>query len=163
MYCPNCGADAPQNLRYCKRCGASLYSSAELAGTIAPRQRLTGAVWALALATIIVGLGGLGIVFGVVGDLAGRTNIGKGLLVPMVVLGSVTVLGIVAMLIRLISRLLTEGDRGKAYQQPARLPRMAGSQDYIQPQIVSPPRVVGSVTDQTTRNFDPSIPDQTRR
>ena len=162
MYCSNCGAEAALGIRFCKRCGANLYNTADVTGNTAPQSRITGAVWALALATIAVGLGGLGIVFGLVAGLAGTTNVGTGLLVPMIVLGSATVFGIIAMLIRLISRLITGGG-GKEQQHSAPFIRGAAIQEHSQPQIASPPRVIGSVTEQTTRNFDPSVLDQTQR
>ncbi len=30
MYCPNCGAESTQGLKFCKRCGASVASSADV-------------------------------------------------------------------------------------------------------------------------------------
>ena len=124
---------------------------------------MTGAVWALALAATTLGLGGLGIVFGIVAGLAASTNAGKGLLVPMIVLGSATVFGIVAMLVRLVSRLISEAGTEKEERRALRFSRAASPAEYNQPRIAPPPRVIGSVTEQTTRNFDPSVVDQPQR
>ena len=163
MHCSNCGAEATVGIRFCKRCGANLYNTADVGAGMTHQPRLTSAVWALALATIAVGLGGLGIVFGIVAGLAASTNAGKGLLVPMITLGSATVFGIVMMLIRLLSRLISDAGTAKEKRSADRFPRTSNATGYSQPQIAPPQRVMGSVTEQTTRNFDPSLLDQEHR
>ncbi|PYP89665.1 MAG: hypothetical protein DMF61_03070 [Blastocatellia bacterium AA13] len=162
MYCPNCGAEAPQNLRFCKRCGINLQNPSESITNPPPRLALTGIAWALSLATVAITLGGLGIVFGVVSDLSGRGNTTEGILVSMIVLGSLGIFGIVALLIRLFSRLMLQGAKTKSESSLIdTLKNRAAEQGRYQ--IGPPPRSIGSVTEQTTRNFDPSNVEQRER
>src|SRR5437879_4682836 len=60
MYCPNCGAESTFGLNYCKRCGGNL---SEATPPAAPPPKNTVAAVVLALATVALVLGGLGIVF----------------------------------------------------------------------------------------------------
>jgi hypothetical protein len=113
------------------------------------------AAWALALAVVAVTLGGLGIVFSHAFDLVkpsfpGETPVAGASMIAglMVAFGSLTVVGIVAMLIWLFSRFF-----GAQTHSPAAPRRQAAEQKPAQ--IAPPP--MSSVTEQTTRNFDPAI------
>jgi hypothetical protein len=161
MYCAECGAESTQGLNYCKRCGTNLTAPTnQPRGTDSPQPpRVSGAGWAIAFATVLVTLGGLGIVFNSAFDLvrplydgtrpvAGAPTI-AGL---MVVFGSGTVLGVVAMLIQLFSRLLGVRPEPSA---PTKRQRPFG--DYKPAQLHPSPTGIPSVTEQTTRNFDPAL------
>jgi hypothetical protein len=172
MYCSYCGAAATYGLRYCKGCGESLISTnplAEIAPPSAPA-RLTGAAWAIALATTAITLGGLGIVFSHVTDIVTpnspwAANIPRHpgefipVAVPMIVFGTATVFLIVFMLIRLFIRLMNlppEPSRSeKRKQQVVPQYRPSAVNAAPQPQIQAPPISMPSVTEHTTRNFDP--------
>ena len=86
MYCSNCGGEATIGLRFCKRCGANLYNTPDAGGGITTPRNVTGAVWALALATIAVGLGGLGIVFGIVACYTTKFTENTPILEPLLIL-----------------------------------------------------------------------------
>ena len=164
MHCPNCGAESTQGLNYCKRCGSNLGMTypVNASGEIRPRARgSAGAAWAMALATIAVTLGGLGIVFSAAFDLVrpvygGTTAVPGAALIAglMVGFGSATVFGIVGLLVRLFSRLLSlpqeSHDSSHLRKQPAMV-------EHKPVQIPPPPSVIPSVTEQTTRNFDPAL------
>ena len=157
MYCPNCGAESTFGLNYCKHCGGNLSDAPQ---TAAPATRNTTAALILALATLGIVLGGLGIVFASALTLVGSQP--QGFTPPvdgaarigalMVVFGCSGVVLVALMLIKLFSRIMglapeTEKPRkhakNEAHQQRA--------------QIQAPPIVVSSVTEHTTRNFDPRV------
>ncbi len=161
MHCPSCGADAPPGWKFCKRCGANLNPPTHHLQSIQQEPssgRLTGVAWAMALATVAITLGGLGIVFSHAFDLVrpappGYTSAGSAedVAMMMVLLGSLTIFGVVAILTRLLSRAM-------GWVQPKTTPvQMSNSpvNEYRQPQIPAPPANVSSVTEHTTRNFDP--------
>src|SRR5438128_9543016 len=62
MYCPNCAAAYSYGLRYCKQCGTNLGEGPQTSTLPppAPAPKVTGAAWALAMATVAIVLGGLG-------------------------------------------------------------------------------------------------------
>jgi hypothetical protein len=158
MYCGVCGAESTHGLNYCKRCGSTLNPplTAPVQGS-RTRNSVSGSVWAIALATVIVGLGGLGIVFNHARELVRPLYPGSTaqefapiVALVMVVFGSASVFGIVALLLRLFYRLLgipfgsqRFGSESRPNYRPSPIPGAAS--------------VVSSVTEQTTRNFDPAI------
>jgi hypothetical protein len=170
MYCSYCGAAATYGLRYCKGCGESLINTnplAEVAPPPAAPARLTGAAWAIALATTAITLGGLGIVFSQVTDIVTPQPWATGMprhpgefipvAVPMIVFGTTAVFLIVFMLIRLFIRLMnlpSEPSRSEKRKQHA-IPQYRPSAVNVPPQIQAPPISMPSVTEHTTRNFDP--------
>ena len=164
MHCPSCGAESTQGLNYCKRCGSSLGMTYPVnpSGEIRPRARGTaGAAWAMALATVAVTLGGLGIVFNLAFDLLRPVGHeyaavpGAALIAGLMVgFGSATVFGIVALMVRLFSRLLSLPQESHDSFHFKKQPAMG------EPKLVplpAPPSVIPSVTEGTTRNFDPAV------
>ena len=64
MFCPNCAAEHVYGLRYCKQCGTNLLDApTPQAPALPAAPKVAGAAWVLALATVAITLGGLGIVF----------------------------------------------------------------------------------------------------
>ncbi|HKY03253.1 MAG TPA: hypothetical protein VJQ56_00085 [Blastocatellia bacterium] len=112
----------------------------------------------MALASVAITLGGLGIVFTSAYDLVdpvpmGFTPSGEAdkIAVLMIIFGSLTVFGVIAVLTRILSRAL-------GLTQPKTQPVQGNTpaiNDYRQPQIPAPPANISSVTEHTTRNFDP--------
>jgi hypothetical protein len=151
MYCPNCGAESTLGLKFCKRCGASIASSAD---TTAPQK------FPVALTAGFVGIIGLIALVGLIAPLALATDLIKqGItldnLRPILFLSPVVTFGIVGALIWLLLRLI------KIYQHPGGQSQIKevqaeGSKAYTPAQIAAPPESLGSVTEHTTRNFDPS-------
>ncbi len=68
MYCSHCGTPVTPGLSFCNRCGGGLREKVET--------KHTGAITALLTAVTLLGLGGLGIMFG--GALVLRNGAGLG-------------------------------------------------------------------------------------
>ena len=156
MYCPVCGVESTQGLNYCKRCGANLTIALQ---TTEPLGRgLKGSHFALALAslslgTAVVALGGLGLVLSFVEDMSRQPT--SGVLPKLIlVLGLPMVFALSVLLVWQISRLI-----GVPRQSAAALsqPQRPVVSTYPPVQIASPlADSAGSVTEHTTRTFDPS-------
>lgn len=179
MFCSFCAAPTTVGLKFCNRCGNPLVNTNPLVE--APPQppptpvRLTGAAWAIALATTAITLGGLGIVFSHVTEIVTPQPWAPNLqrhasefvpvAVPMIVFGTAAIFLIVFMLIRLFIRLLNlppEPARTEKHKQQA-VPQYRPSAVHVPPQqIQAPPISMPSVTEHTTRNFDP-IPSMEQR
>lgn len=158
MYCPNCGAESTFGLNYCKRCGGNLSDTTQQA---APPAKNVGAALILAIATLGIVLGGLGIVFSSALSLIGPQP--QGFVPPvhdavvvagmMVIFGSAAVGLVSLMLIKLFSRMM---GLGSAADKPNRPARTFVPEQRV-PQIQAPPIVMQSVTEHTTRNFEPRV------
>jgi hypothetical protein len=158
MYCPNCGAESTFGLNYCKHCGGNLSDITQPA--TAPTKNVLAAL-ILAAATLGIVLGGLGIVFSAALSLIGPQSPGfappvhdsvvvAGL---MVVLGSATIGLVSLMLIKLFSRMMGFGSTADKPSRPAR----TFVPEQRVPQIQAQPISVQSVTEHTTRNFEPRV------
>jgi hypothetical protein len=170
MYCSTCGVLATPGLRYCKGCGERFIDTNPLLETAPPQASSSkgGAAWAIAMATTAITLGGLGIIFShVVNIVSPRWGAGiprnPGETIPiailMIVFGTTAVSIIVFMLIRLFIRLMNlppEPKRTAKNSQPiADQFRSTHMNVPPPPQIQAPPISRPSVTEHTTRNFDP--------
>lgn len=167
MHCPSCGAEATMGLKYCKRCGENLSHSfqtfeyrdhgsvagAKSGGTVG----VAVAAWALALATVAITLGGFGIIFTHAFDLmrpipAGQTPAGdmEVIAMTMLIIGSGALVAILAMLIRVFSKIMglssSRAEKAMASHRPSVM-------EYPPAQLSSPHPPVSSVTEHTTRNF----------
>jgi hypothetical protein len=168
MYCPNCAAAYSYGLRYCKQCGTNLGEGPQTSTLPqpAPAPKVTGAAWALAMATAVIVLAGLGIVFSHAYDLVRPTfgnenpsNNGTPVAILMIIFGSLTIFGVVALLVRLFTHIIAP----RHHQQAPSV--QAGKSITSAPPLVqlpAPPSAVGSVTEHTTRNFEPSVYDKLR-
>jgi len=156
MYCPNCGAESTFGLNYCKRCGGNL---SDIPQAAAPQTKNVLAALILAAATVGIVLGGLGIVFSEALSLIGPQPPGfappvhDAVVVAgmMVIFGSAAVGLISLMLIKLFSRMMGFGSTPDKPSRPAR----TFVPEQRVPQIQAPPISVQSVTEHTTRNFEP--------
>lgn len=149
MYCQTCGAESTVGLKYCKRCGANLNLTANASESRRSMPGLTGMFWSIALLV----LGGMSVMFG------GLVGLSALRLMPEVIMaiglvGSVTILIIASLLIWQLARLVTF-TKETSTAQPARNINPYGQGEYNAPQIAAPPAVMPSVTEATTRNFEP--------
>jgi hypothetical protein len=150
MYCSSCGAALTQELSYCNRCGANL-SPPEALATVS---RPAGLGWIISLGTVMttgVAVGGLTLVLALVLELfkggfpaANTTAIG--------IVSLVLLLGTVALLSRQLSRLIT------IYLQPDNTAQPKKAKSRVKPpvQLAAPLEPLPSVTEHTTRTFEPS-------
>ena len=167
MHCPSCGAEATMGLKYCKRCGENLGHTFQLP-QYREQGRSTGgaigvalAAWGLALSTVAITLGGFGIIFTQAFDLMRPVPMGQSasgdaemIAMTMLVLGSLVIFGIVAMLIRVFSKLMGVNSPRAEKQQAAPPAQRSMGSDYPPAQLSAPPSPMSSVTEHTTRNFD---------
>jgi hypothetical protein len=109
--------------------------------------KITGAVWAIAVMTFLC----FGMLFSSVMALAGMGIHSEDVLVPIAVLGSLSIAGICALMIRMVSR--AAGIAGSAAKQQS-AGRQAIRAPYNQAQIPPPTPYIPSVTENTTRSFD---------
>ncbi|HJQ22663.1 MAG TPA: zinc ribbon domain-containing protein [Blastocatellia bacterium] len=146
MYCPNCGAESVQGLRYCKQCGANLNLTTEMMPPARFPMALT--IIFLMLIALISIIGGVG-AFALASDMSMHNQPPSNVLAIMI-LGPLVTLGVDVLLVWLLLRLV------KIYHQPAApqpLPQ-AVPRAFTPPQLDAPPSSVGSVTEHTTRNFE---------
>lgn len=140
MHCPQCGVKATHGLNYCKQCGTHLNQPAAM---IEPRAKLSASVLVPPMLISIVGLIGL---FTTIANV----NVAPPFLVGIAAIAGATVFGVVALFIWLILRLT-------GYSPPARSEQPTPlAADYDHPQLSAAPISRGSVTENTTRNFDPA-------
>jgi hypothetical protein len=158
MYCPSCGLESTSELSYCNRCGANLKPLSNQSG--GAHSKLVGATWAISLAVVLVTLGGFGMMFGLVMALIsnGVSLSGGGMV--LIVFSLLIILAVASLLIRQLSRVLDVAQLSvEAIQskQPHQQPML--SEKPMQ-QIGAPRESVASVTEHTTRMFEPILEDR---
>ena len=149
MYCPNCGDQTTQGLKYCKRCGAGLSTSTS------PIEEQASAGKALGVGLFLVALvsiAGFIALFATVYNLGERSTFDTRALVAIMAFGGATVVGVVGLLVWLLLR-FTTGYRPSAHHEKEK----PVVREYIAQQLPPPPISASSVTENTTRNFDPSL------
>jgi hypothetical protein len=152
MFCPSCGAEQNQTLSYCNRCGANL----KPIESGVPSAKLVSAAWAVSLAVTFVTLGGFGMIFGLVFALITRGMSLSAGGIGLIILSSLIILAIDWLLIRQLSRVLNlprTARKTATVSQPAL--------NESPPTLLAAPRQpVSSVTDRTTRTFEPVVRDR---
>ena len=149
MYCPSCGAEVTQELSYCNRCGANLKPISNQSGVSI--NKLVGAAWAISIAVALVTLGGFGMIFGLVMALITTgINISAGGMV-LIFFSLLVILAVDWLLVRQLSRVL---DMPKLSDDPTKPKKPKLSEESVQ-QIGASRQPVSSVTEHTTRTFEP--------
>jgi len=140
MHCPNCGVKATHGLNFCKNCGTNLNQPT---GPVEHKVKLSAGVLLPPMLISIVGLIGLFITLA-------NINVPAPFLVGIAVVAGGTVFGVVALFIWLLLRLT-------GYSQPVKSEREQSlpASSYDRSQITAAPFERPSVTEGTTRNFDP--------
>lgn len=147
MYCPSCGNQNLVELNYCSRCGANLTSP-----TVST-QTVIAAPPKLVVPSIVLGLtilGGLGIILSGAISLA-LQGVASFAIVIMVLAAVATLFGCTSLMIRFWTNLLTLSRE----VSPVQLPRPAAVDRTAIPQAFPRMEAIPSVTDNTTRTFDP--------
>jgi hypothetical protein len=160
MYCQHCGAEATQDLNYCKRCGGNLNLLPSVAGQQMTRPGVSMlTVAAIGLTTFGMVVGGLLVLFGMLYNISSHPDGVRGdALIWLGGFGALTILGSVALLMRLWMMLLAN----KAPQEttgslPFQLIQRASTKGLGAPRISALPGAMpASVTEHTTRTFEPS-------
>lgn len=150
MYCPNCGDQTTQGLKYCKRCGAGLSASTT---PIEQKPSVGKAMGLMLFLVSLVSIAGFIALFTTVYNLGERPAFDPRSLIAIMAFGGATVVGVVGLLVWLLLRLTTG-------HQPVATPERSANlapREYGVPQLSAPPIGIPSVTENTTRNFDPSV------
>ena len=159
MYCPNCGAESTFGLNYCKRCGGNLSETAPPASPTSAKNVLAALI--LAAATTGMVLGGIAIIYSMTLGLIGPQPPGFSpavhdsiaVAMMMVGFGTATIALVAMMLIKLFARMM---GLSNAAEKPAKTARAFVPAQRIS-QIPAPPISMDSVTEHTTRNFEPRM------
>ncbi len=146
MYCSSCGAAVAQGLRYCNHCGAELSGARGKSASTPTELFPDSLIWAI-VTVFIVGLGCTIGLMAVMKDF----NFDKGLIIAftsMVLLLTLAVEGVFIWMLR-SRRSNTEevGDTARLKQQ--------ATKGLDAPQVGELPEPLPSVTEHTTRAFEP--------
>lgn len=152
MYCSSCGIEVTQELNYCNRCGANLNTATSLVPQMPARPvRLTGPTIALGLTVVM----SLATIFGGINTLTLR-GLHPTAIAWIAIISFATVFGVAGLVIRLWTSLLANSSNRIEAQRPPQLKRPQPNAQLHAPQTgpMQPP--ISSVTDHTTRTFDPA-------
>ncbi|MEW6729850.1 MAG: hypothetical protein AB1489_00810 [Acidobacteriota bacterium] len=151
MYCPSCGTVLSQGLSYCNRCGAKVISHTTnpLEQQNKPKNLLE-IIQYISIATVIVGLGGLFFTTILAIKLLNKDFAFRHLIVVLI-LFLLTTFGISAMLLRQLSRVLSVYLGTKASDES----KQAALTEGPPLQFDVPKQPIASVTEHTTRKFEP--------
>ena len=141
MYCPACGIDSVEGLKYCKRCGASLTSS-----ELVPARRPVSLI-ALFL-VVIAGIAALGLSLPLT---MARELIGLGFRTKEIMFfffgGAISTVMIIKTLCQVLMKMIESHKYERAnIEQPRPV--------TYEPHQLAQPLPIGSVTENTTRSFD---------
>jgi hypothetical protein len=151
MYCSICGTQATPEVVYCKRCGNVLNSQTAVQPKVI---NLTAPSWAMAVTIIAMA----GIIFSAVVKLADR-GVSAVALTWMVIVGLGTIVALVAMIFRLLSRSTVSSQQPS--QQPLIKPPVTS--ELYQARHAALPEGMPSVTEHTTRTFEPAYREPSER
>lgn len=141
MYCSTCGSAVAQNLSYCSRCGAKL-RSAEMSLT------LDSLVWAI----VSLLIAGVGVIIGLMAVMKNVVGLHEGIIVIVTALSFLALLTAEGVLIRILLG-AWKGARGADDAAP---PKEQKTRELEEAQPRALPDPVPSVTEQTTRTFEPT-------
>ena len=148
MYCSSCGVAVAQGLSYCNQCGAKLTGAKSDAITKVVRAQPESLVWAI-LAVFVVGLGSI---MGFMGILKVQFNANLGIVIIFSLIILVLMLAVEGVFISLLFG--SKSDSRDVKSEKERLKEQATKElDAAQPGVLAEP--VSSVTDHTTRAFEP--------
>jgi hypothetical protein len=142
MYCAHCGTPLTQGLSYCNRCGANLKERPEVGVS-------TGAISAFLTAITLIGIIGLGVMFGGALVLRRGANLSQELIGVFMLFTFLIVSMTEIMLVRNLSRLSASEKEKKNYFPAPPVP-----QDLRLTQGTPIGEPVSSVTENTTRTLE---------
>lgn len=147
MYCSSCGAAVAQGLSYCNLCGAKL-SGAKIDGASKSTETLPESlIWAIVSVFVV----GLGVIMGLMAMLKELLNLNVGIILAAGALVFLLLVAIEAVLIwQLISRTSAAKAAGDSKRQKDQT-----TKELDAAQLQALPEPLPSVTEHTTRSFEP--------
>ncbi|HWS85940.1 MAG TPA: zinc ribbon domain-containing protein [Pyrinomonadaceae bacterium] len=141
MYCSTCGAAVAQSLSYCNRCGAKLRpAEASLS--------LDSLVWAV----VSLLIAGVGVIIGLMAVMKNVVNFHEGIIIIVTALSFLALLTAEGVLLRM----LLGGWKAARGADDAGPPKGQVTRELEEAQPRALPEPVPSVTEQTTRTFEPA-------
>ena len=148
MYCSTCGVAVAQGLSYCNQCGAKLTGEKSEGVTKVAKAQPESLVWAI-LAVFVVGLGSI---MALMGILKVQFNANLGIVIIFSLIVFLLMLVVEGVFISLLFG--SKSDSRDVKSEKERLKEQATKElDAAQPRVLTEP--VSSVTDHTTRAFEP--------
>ena len=151
MYCSSCGTESVQGLNYCNRCGATLGTQAL---ATAPSFSMTKPTLILGGLVALITLGGFAALVAGASELA-RKGFPHDQAMMLIFFGMITIVIVDVLLLWQMSRIITASlQAGARTPVPQRMEIAEPKQ--TQRKLTAPPlEPVSSVTENTTRTFDP--------
>ena len=151
MYCSSCGTQSTPGLNYCNRCGAGLNTQTLTTVQKASCDNLTNSTLILGASVTLISLVGFGIIIKGAATLA-RSGFSTDPVVFMIFMGMLTILVVDIMLIRQLSRLVSASLRAGTSAAQA---KEITAPKQTSRQLNAHPETFQSVTENTTRTFEP--------
>lgn len=152
MYCASCGVAVPDSLSYCNHCGARIIgpNSDKVA---VPREVRPELLVSAMAGTFILGLVAIALLLGVM-----KTALGLelGQILAFAVLTFLLLLGLETVFVLLLFR----RNRAEKEQATIELTGRHATKELAEPQVQALREPLTSVTDHTTRAFEPLYPNQ---
>ena len=146
MYCSSCGSAVPTNLTYCNKCGARLTVSNAESLTRPSELPLESLIWAICGIFIM----GTGVMIGLLAVLKEVVGFNLGLIAAVMLLGFAMMVAIESVLVYL----LLSGRKAGRLKEGHEL-RKGKRLELNEPQPGMLQEPLGSVTEHTTRTFEP--------
>lgn len=150
MFCSTCGAALTKGLSYCNRCGAKTALATSPLESSPPHDKLTEIVHMLSVVSGLAVLGGFIFVYLLVTKLLDRL-INPSAIIVFMMFSLAAVFGISWLLIRQLSRTLD------VYLRTDKKEKQQKLDEARTPQLAAPREPLPSVTENTTRAFEPSL------
>ncbi len=147
MYCSSCGVAVAQGLSYCNHCGAKLGGAKD--DTIAKSSEVKPELLVSAMvAAFVLGLGAIAVLIGVLKAVAGF---------DLPILIAITMFSFMLMLVveGVLIGLLLKGKRGATQAGDAKRQKEQTTEEVGEAQARALPEHMQSVTEHTTRTFEP--------
>jgi hypothetical protein len=147
MYCSSCGVAVAQGLSYCNYCGAKL-NGAKGESVVKSSEVKPELLVSAMVAAFILGLGAIAVLIGVMKEVVGF---------DLSIILAVTVFSFILMLVveGVLIRLLLNGKRGGREVGDTKPPKEQKTRELGEGQARVLPEPIPSVTEHTTRAFEP--------
>ena len=155
MYCSSCGAAVARGLSYCNLCGAKLNTAKGESGS-KPAEQFAEMLVGSIVGTFVLGLG---VIIGLMAVMKDLLNFNQGLIITFTSLCFLLMVAIEGVLIGL----LLDRRRGAKVMGETPPPKDQTTRELDRAEARSLPEPVPSVTEQTTRSFEPIYSEQPRK